>query len=90
MMNWKHPVTSVSDRQPFVDRILCFCGLVLIIHFFQLFKTFTDTKYIYFLTDAHMGGTLFDLVKAKGQLEEDHTQFYAACITEAGFQIDHQ
>ena len=35
-----------------------------------------------------MGGTLFDLVKAKGQLEEDHTQFYAACITEAGFQID--
>lgn len=37
-----------------------------------------------------MGGTLFDLVKAKGQLEEGHTQFYAACITEAGFQIDNQ
>ena len=37
-----------------------------------------------------MGGTLFDLVKAKGQLEEDHTQFYAAVITEADFQIDHQ
>ena len=35
-----------------------------------------------------MGGTLFDLVKAKGQLEEEHTQFYAACITEPGFQID--
>ena len=34
-----------------------------------------------------MGGTLFDLVKAKGQLEEEHTQFYAACITEPGFYI---
>ena len=90
MINWKHTVTSLSDRQPFVDRILYFSRTCVNDSFFQLFKTFTDTKYIYFLTDAHMGGTLFDLVKAKGQLEEDHTQFYAACITEAGFQIDHQ
>jgi len=47
----------------------------------KLYTTFKDLHFVYFLTDAYLGGSLFDLLVARGPLDEAVAKFYAADIT---------
>ena len=47
----------------------------------KLYTTFKDLHFVYFLTDAYLGGSLFDLLVARGPLDEVVGKYYAADIT---------
>ncbi|CAG5111798.1 Oidioi.mRNA.OKI2018_I69.chr2.g6071.t1.cds [Oikopleura dioica] len=47
----------------------------------KLYTTFKDLHFVYFLTDAYLGGSLFDLLVARGPLDEIVGKYYAADIT---------
>lgn len=47
----------------------------------KLFATFKDSRCVYFLLELCLGGELFGLIQNKGgQLSEDATRFYTACV----------
>lgn len=58
------------------------CDTIFIV---RLYKTFQDSKYLYFLMESCLGGDLWTyLQKRKGRMvPEIHARFYAACVLEA-------
>jgi len=49
----------------------------------SLYKTFKDTKQVYLLTDAYLGGDLWRLLHARGPFPDTVARFYIACVVEA-------
>lgn len=48
-----------------------------------LHRTFKDSKQVYLLTDAYMGGDLWRLLHARGPFPDTVARFYIACVVEA-------
>jgi len=59
-------------------------GFILNLH-----KTFKDSKQVYLLTDAYLGGDLWRLLHARGPFPDTVARFYIACVVEA-FAYLHQ
>lgn len=53
------------------------------------FKTFRDRKYVYFLSEACVGGSLKRLLAQCERLEEDVTRFCAGCVLEGIKYLHH-
>eukprot|EP00127_Corallochytrium_limacisporum_P000566 Clim_evm5s19 gene=Clim_evmTU5s19 len=49
----------------------------------RLYRTFRDTRYIYFLMEPILGGELFTYMRRKGKLENDQAVLYAAQVFSA-------
>jgi len=49
----------------------------------NLHKTFKDSKQVYLLTDAYLGGDLWRLLHARGPFPDTVARFYVACVVEA-------
>jgi len=49
----------------------------------RLYKTFRDSKYVYLLMDACLGGEVWSILRDRGQFDTEACRFYTACVTEA-------
>ncbi|KAG8236997.1 hypothetical protein J437_LFUL016516 [Ladona fulva] len=58
----------MSCRSPFICR---------------LYKTYRDTKYVYMLLEACLGGEVWTVLRDRGLFEDSTTRFITACVVEA-------
>lgn len=49
----------------------------------KLFKTFRDTKYVYLLMEACLGGELWTVLRIKGTFDDSTARFCVSCVLEA-------
>jgi cGMP-dependent protein kinase 1 len=49
----------------------------------RLYRTFRDSKYIYMMLEACMGGEIWTILRDRGQFNEYTTQFIIGCVLEA-------
>ncbi|XP_019730032.1 cGMP-dependent protein kinase 1-like isoform X2 [Hippocampus comes] len=49
----------------------------------RLYRTFKDSKYVYMLMEACLGGELWTLLRNRGCFEDASGRFYVACVLQA-------
>ncbi|XP_066510750.1 cGMP-dependent protein kinase 2-like [Hoplias malabaricus] len=49
----------------------------------KLYRTFKDSKYVYMLLEACLGGEIWSLLRDRGSFDENTTKFCVGCVTEA-------
>lgn len=54
----------------------------------RLYRTFRDTKFVYLLMEACLGGEIWTLLRNRGRFDEPSGQFIVGCVLEA-FQYLH-
>lgn len=58
-------------------------NLILVMNVARLYNTYRDTKYVYMLMEACLGGELWTILRDRGHFDDSATCFYTACVIEA-------
>ncbi|XP_014459664.1 cGMP-dependent protein kinase 2 [Alligator mississippiensis] len=56
----------------------------------KLYRTFKDSKYVYMLLEACLGGELWSLLRDRGSFDESTAKFCVGCVTEALEYLHHK
>lgn len=55
-------------------------------HLFRLYRTYKDTKYVYFLMEVCLGGDVWTTLQRRRFFDDSTAQFMVGCVVEA---LDH-